>query len=77
SVTIEDNTLTYSYKYEQKFDNTTIEIMNSNLEDAITSKDSSYEAAKNSLVEQTGIEDITVKIIYTDGNDTVLYEKEY
>ena len=77
SIDVEDNTLTYAYKYEQKFDEETIKIMNSSLEDAITSMESSYESAKNRLVEETGIEDIVIKIIYTDGNDTVLYEKEY
>jgi len=77
TIDISDNTLTYTYKYEQSFDDTTAKLMTSSLEQAMSSMDSTFESIKTTLIEETDISDIIVKIVYSDSNDTVLYEKEY
>jgi len=77
SIDISGNVLTYTYKYDQTFDDATSKIMTSSLEEAMSSMDSTFESVRDTLIEETGFSDISVKIIYTDGNDAVLYEKEY
>lgn len=76
-IDVSENTLTYTYKYSQVFDEATAALMTSSLEDAMSSMDSTFESVRDTLVEETGISEIVVKIVYTDGNDTVLYEKAY
>lgn len=77
SIDVSENTLTYTYKYTQVFDEATAALMTSSLEDAMSSMDSTFESVRDTLVEETGFSEIVVKIVYTDGNDTVLYEKAY
>lgn len=76
-IDISENTLTYTYKYSQVFDEATAALMTSSLEDAMSSMNSTFESVRDTLVEETGFSEIVVKIVYTDGNDTVLYEKAY
>lgn len=77
TIDVTENTLTYTYKYDQTFDESTAALMTTELEKAMSSMDSTFENVRDTLVEETGFEDIVVKIVYTDGNDTVLYEAEY
>lgn len=77
TIDVTGNTLTYTYKYEQTFDDATASLMTSSLADAMSSMDSTFESVRDTLIEETGFSDIVVKIVYTDGNDTVLYECEY
>lgn len=77
TIDVTGNTLTYTYKYEQTFDEATAALMTSSLADAMSSMDSTFESVRDTLIEETGFSDIVVKIVYTDGNDTVLYECEY
>jgi len=77
SIDITGNTLTYTYKYDQTFNSATAELMSTELEKAMSSMDSTFESVRDTLIEETGFSDIAVKIIYTDGSDAVLYEKEY
>lgn len=77
TIDVTENTLTYTYKYDQTFDESTAALMTTELEKAMSSMSSTFENVRDTLVEETGFEDIVVKIVYTDGNDTVLYEAEY
>lgn len=77
TIDITENTLTYTYKYSQVFDEATAPLVTSSLADAMSSMDSTFESVRDTLIEETGFSDIVVKIVYTDGNDTVLYESEY
>ncbi len=76
-IDVSENTLTFTYKYTQVFDEATAALMTSSLADAMSSMDSTFESVRDTLIEETGFSDIVVKIVYTDGNDTVLYETEY
>ena len=77
TIDITDNTLSYTYKYEQTFDDSTAKLMTSSLEEAMSSMSSTFESVRDTLIEETGFSDISVKVVYLDGNDTVLYEKAY
>lgn len=77
TIDVTENTLTYTYKYDQTFDESTAALMSTELEKAMSSMGSTFEDVRDTLIEETGFSDITVKIIYTDGNDAVLYEAEY
>ena len=77
NIDIAGNDLTYTYKYDQTLDEATAAIMKSELEKAMSTMDPTFESVRDTLIEETGFSDISVIIIYTDGNDTVLYEKAY
>lgn len=77
NIDISENTLTYTYKYDQTFDDATSALMTTELEKAMSSMGSTFESVRDTLIEETGFSDIVVKIVYTDGNDNVLYESEY
>ena len=77
TIDISGNTLNFTYKYDQTFDESTAALMTTELEKAMSSMDSTFESVRDMLIEETGFSDIVVKIVYTDGSDAVLYEKEY
>ena len=74
---VDGNTLIYTYKYEQTFDDEVAELMTRELEKAASSMKENYESIKSLLVEKTEVPDITIKVVYTEKNDDVLYEMEY
>lgn len=76
-IDITENTLTYTYKYDQTFDETTSKLMKQELEKAMKTTASTFESVKEDLVEETGISDIVVKMIYMDNDENILYENEY
>ena len=73
SIDVTDNTLTYTYAYDQTFDDATKELMSTELENAMSSMGSTFE----SLVEGSEISGITVRVVYTDAEGTELYSAEY
>ena len=77
TIDIAENTLTYTYKYDQEFDEATAALVSEELEKAMSSMSSTFESVRDTLIEETGFEDIVVKIVYTDNTDTVLYETAY
>ena len=76
-IDVTDDTLSYMYKYDQSFDEATTELMSAELEKAVSSMDSTFTSLRDSLVEDTGFENVVIKIIYKDADDDILYEKAY
>lgn len=76
-IDITDNTLTYTYTYDQTFDDATIQLMKPEMESAMSSMSSTFEGVADSLEEGSGIENITVKVIYKDAAGTEIYSSEY
>lgn len=76
-IDVTDNTLTYTYKYDQVFDETTAKLMTQQLEKAMEKNAQIFETVKGTLQEKTGIDDIVVKMMYMDDEETVLYECKY
>lgn len=77
SVDVADNTLTFTYKYEQEFTEDTIKVLKKELKNTLEMVSPTYVDVKDKLIEETGFEDITLVITYTDGKDTVIRSEEY
>lgn len=75
TVDVTGNTLTYTYP--QTFDAATVELMKSELENAMESMDSSFESIGDTLEEGSGIDDITVRVVYEDAAGTELFSEDY
>lgn len=76
-ISIKGNTLTYVYSYDQAFDEAMIEQMAAQFESTMESMASTFEGVATTLEEETGIEDITVKVLYQDSAETEIYGVEY
>lgn len=77
SIDVTDNTLTYTYAYDQTFDGATKELMSTELENAMSSMGSTFESLVDTLEEGSEISGITVRVVYTDAEGTELYSAEY
>lgn len=77
TVEVKDNTLTCTYAYSQTFDEDTISQMSTQIESAIGSMSSTFENAAATLEEGSGIDDVTVKVVYVDGAGTEIYSAEF
>lgn len=77
TIDVKDNTLTYTYTYSQTFDDAVIGEMKTQIESAMSSMSSSFESVASTLEEESGIDDITVKVIYEDGAGTEIFSEEY
>lgn len=77
SVDVTDNTITYTYKYSQTFDDDVLEQMKTQLESAMESSSSSFSSIGDTLEEESGLENIVVRVVYLDGNDTEIFSAEY
>ena len=77
SIDVTDNTLTYTYAYDQTFDDATKELMSTELENAMSSMGSTFESLVDTLEEGSEISGITVRVVYTDAEGTELYSAEY
>lgn len=76
-IDVTDDTLSYIYKYNQSFDDATTKLMSAELKKAVSSMDSTFASLRDSLIEDTGFENVAIKIIYMDADDDILYEKSY
>lgn len=77
TIDIKGNTITYTYKYDQTFDDATAAQMTTQLESAMDSMSSTFTSLKDQLVDETGFKDVKLKVVYTDGNDKELYSAEW
>lgn len=77
TIDISGNTLTYTYAYSQTFEPDMAELMGDQLEEAMSSMDSTFESVADTLEEESGIEGITVKVVYEDAAGTELYSEEF
>ena len=76
-ISIVGNELTYTYKYDQTFDEDTAAMISEQLESAMSSMDSTFSGIAADLEEQTEISGITVVVIYQNGDGSELYSQTY
>lgn len=74
---VKNNTITCVYSYDQTFDEAMIEQMAAQFESTMESMASTFENVASDWEEKTGIEGITVKIVYQDSAGTEIYSVEY
>ena len=73
SITVKENNIELIYKYDQTFDEATATAMKPQLEQAMNSMESQFQGMIDDLKEDSGIEDVSMTIVYQDANGTELY----
>lgn len=76
-VSVEDNTVIYTYQYENTFDEEVVNAMKSEIEKVVPSLNDIYESMIDGLEKDTEIDGISVKVVYKNGDGSTIYEKEF
>lgn len=77
TVDVKENTLIYTYKYSQTFEQDIIDQMAPAIEKALNGQAATFENVSSTLEEESGISGIIVKVLYVDGDGNEIYSKEY
>ena len=77
SITVKENNIELIYKYDQTFDEATATAMKPQLEQAMNSMESQFQGMIDDLKEDSGIDDVSMTIVYQDSNGTELYSNTY
>ena len=77
SITVKENNIELIYKYDQTFDEATATAMKPQLEKAMNSMESQFQGMIDDLKEDSGIDDVSMTIVYQDANGTELYSNTY
>lgn len=77
SITVKENNIELIYKYDQTFDEATATAMKPQLEQAMNSMESEFQGMIDDLKEDSGIDDVSMNIVYQDANGTELYSNTY
>ena len=77
SITVKENNIELIYKYDQTFDEATATAMKPQLEQAMNSMESQFQGMIDDLKEDSGINDVSMTIVYQDANGTELYSNTY
>ena len=77
SITVKENNIKLIYKYDQTFDEATATALKPPLELAMNSMESQFQSMIDDLKEDSGIEDVSMTIVYQDANGTELYSNTY
>lgn len=77
SITVKENNIELIYKYDQTFDEATATAMKPQLEQAMNSMESQFQGMIDDLKEDSGIDDVSITIVYQDANGTELYSNTY
>ena len=77
SITVKENNIELIYKYDQTFDEATATAMKPQLEQAKNSMESQFQGMIDDLKEDSGIDDVSMTIVYQDANGTELYSNTY
>ena len=77
SISVKENNIKLIYKYDQTFDEATATAMKPQLEQAMNSMESSFQGLVDDLKEDSGIDDVSMTIVYQDANGPELYSNTY
>lgn len=77
SITVKENNIELIYKYDQTFDEAIATAMKPQLEQAMNSMESQFQGMIDDLKEDSGIDDVSMTIVYQDANGTELYSNTY
>ena len=77
SITVKENNIELIYKYDQTFDEATATAMKPQLEQAMNSMESQFQGMIDDLKEDSGIDVVSMTIVYQDANGTELYSNTY
>ena len=77
NVEVKDNTIIYTYTYEQTFDSSVVSALSGTIESTLDDSSASFISMADTLEKESGIEEVTVKIIYLNGDGSEIFSKEY
>ena len=77
SVTIKENNLTITYAMPNTYDEATLAAVKEQMEKYLSSMDSSFQSFEDQLKEESGVDEATVTINYTDASGNEIYSKIY
>ena len=77
SISVKENNIKLIYKYDQTFDEATATAMKPQLEQAMNSMESNFQGLVDDLKEDSGIDDVSMTIVFQDANGTELYSNTY
>lgn len=77
SISVKENNIKLIYKYDQTFDEATATAMKPQLEQAMNSMEAQFQGMIDDLKEDSGIDDVSMTIVYQDANGTELYSNTY
>ena len=77
SVTIKENNLTITYAMPNTYDEATLAAVKEQMEKYLSSMDSSFQSFEDKLKEESGVDEATVTINYTDASGNEIYSKIY
>lgn len=77
SISVKENNIKLIYKYDQTFDEATVTAMKPQLEQAMNSMESNFQGLVDDLKEDSGIDDVSMTIVFQDANGTELYSNTY
>ncbi len=76
-LTIKDNTVTYTYKYDVTYKDDQVKVMKESLKTAIQNSESTFQSIISQLEKETEIDGISVVVEYINGDDSVIYSQEF
>lgn len=76
-VEINENQIVYTYTYDQTFNKESVDAIKPEIEKLMSNTDSIYDNLIEQIESETKIDDVTVKIVYNNGDGSVIYEKVY
>lgn len=77
AVEVKENTIIYTYTYEQTFDSSVVSALSGTIESTLDDSSASFISMADTLEKESGIEEVTVKIIYLNGDGSEIFSKEY
>lgn len=77
AVEVKGNTLTYTYTYEQTFDSSVVSALKGSIESTLDESSASFTSMADTLEKESKIEEVTVKVIYLNGDGSEIFSKEY
>ena len=74
---INGNQVIYTYTYDQTFDEDSLKAIKPEIEKIMSSTDKIYESMIKQIKEATDLEEVTIKVVYNNGDGNPIYENEY
>ena len=76
-VAVKDNQIIYSYTYEQTFDQESLEAIKPEIKEIMSRTDEIYQSMIKQVKDATKLEEVSIKIVYNNGDGNPIYENEY
>ena len=76
-VAVKDNQIIYTYTYDQTFEKEALKAVKPEIEKIMTSTDSIYENMVEQVESATKLDDVSIKIVYNNGDGNTIYENSY